>query len=103
MSINYFAAPNRIGIAGRLRSHLRADATKHERGLGLHNLAIHLEQWVGEEINRPARRLGIDHQVAAFGQLETIGRIMTEVVNASVLASGIQTRASPFISGSLTL
>src|SRR6266487_385684 len=59
---------------------LRPDAPERERGFGLHNLAVHLEQWVGEKIDRAARRLGIDDQIAAFGQLEAIGRIMTEVV-----------------------
>src|SRR6266496_2243989 len=59
---------------------LGADAPKDERGLGLYDLAIHLKQRVGEKINRAACRLGIDHQVAAFRQLEAIGRIMTEVV-----------------------
>src|SRR5207248_10487662 len=57
-----------------------ADAPEHEGGLRLYDLAVHLEQRIGEKIDRTARRLGIDHQIATFGQLETIGRIMAEVV-----------------------
>src|SRR5207249_8555084 len=34
----------------------------------------------GEEINRTARRLGIDYKVATFCQLEAIGWIMAEIV-----------------------
>ena len=51
---------------GRLRARYRfsrADAPEHESGLGLYNLAIHLEQGVGKEINWTARRLGIDDQI----------------------------------------
>src|SRR6266513_4143253 len=59
---------------------LSADSAKYERRLGFYHLTVHLKQRVGEKIDRTARRLGIDHQIAAFSQLETIGRIMTEVV-----------------------
>src|SRR6266576_5990240 len=59
---------------------LSADSAKYERRLGFYPPTVHLKQRVGEKIDRTARRLGIDHQIAAFGQLETIGRIMTEVV-----------------------
>src|SRR6266481_6987827 len=61
-------------------SFLSADAPEHEGGLGLYHLAVYLDQGVGEKIDRAARRLGIDHQIAAFGQLETICWIMTEIV-----------------------
>src|SRR6266566_3689793 len=61
-------------------SFLSADAPEHEGGLGLYHLAVDLDQGVGEKINRTACRLGIDHQIAAFGQLETIRRVVAEVV-----------------------
>ena len=48
-------------------SFLSADAPEHEGGLRLYDLAVHLEQRVGEKIDRTACRLGIDHQVPAFG------------------------------------
>src|SRR5438034_134703 len=64
----------------RNESFLRADAPEYESGLGLYDLPVHLEQGVGEKIDRAAGRLGIDHQIPAFCQLEAIGRIMTEVV-----------------------
>src|SRR5439155_26730116 len=57
-----------------------ADATEHEGGLWLCYLAVHFEQGIGQKIDRTAGRLGIDHQIAAFRQFETICRIMTEVV-----------------------
>src|SRR5437763_14170010 len=59
---------------------LSADSTKHERRLGFYHFAVHLKQRVYEKIDRAARRLGIDHQIAAFRQLETICRIMSEVI-----------------------
>src|SRR5207248_9362179 len=59
---------------------LSADSAKHERRLGFHHFTVHLEQRVYEKIDRAARRLGIDHQIAAFRQLETIGRVVAEVV-----------------------
>src|SRR6266567_4224668 len=58
----------------------RPDAPERERGFGLHNLAVHFEQWVGKKIDRAAGRPGIDHQIPTFRQFETIGRIMAEVV-----------------------
>src|SRR6266480_6758127 len=59
---------------------LSADSAKYERRLGFYHLTVHLKQRVGEKIDRTARRLGIDHQIAAFSQLETIRRIMTEII-----------------------
>src|SRR6266498_3028014 len=56
------------------------DTAEHESCFGFYYLAIHLEQGVNEKVDRPAGRLGIDDQISTFGQLETIGRIMTEVV-----------------------
>src|SRR6266404_5662212 len=59
---------------------LCADAPEREGGLGFYHFAVHLKQRISQEINWTARRLGIDHQIAALRQLETIGRIMTKVV-----------------------
>src|SRR6266545_7449923 len=56
------------------------DTAEHESCFGFYYLAIHLEQGVNEKVDRPAGRLGIDDQISTFGQLETICRIMTEVV-----------------------
>jgi len=62
------------------RQALCADAAEHESSLGFYYLAIHFEQGVDEKVDRAAGRLGIDHQISAFGQLETIRRIMAEVI-----------------------
>ena len=64
----------------RIEVFLSADSAKYERRLGLYHLTIHLKQRVYEKIDWAARRLGINYQVAAFRQLETIGRIVAEVV-----------------------
>jgi len=63
-----FTATHYFPTAGnRCRIFLCADAPELEGGLGFYDFAVHLQQRVGEEINRAARRLGIDYQVAALG------------------------------------
>src|SRR5205807_6735950 len=56
------------------------DAPEREGRLRFDDLAVHLEQRIGEEVDRTARGRGIDHEVAAFRQLETIGWIMAEII-----------------------
>ena len=63
----------------RIEVFLSADSAEYER-LGFYHLTVHLKQRVYEKIDRAARRLGINYQIAAFRQLETIGRIVAEVV-----------------------
>src|SRR6266446_999271 len=58
----------------------RSDAAEREGSLRFYDLAVHLEQRIDEEIDRAAGGRGIDHQVAAFRQLETIGRVMAEII-----------------------
>src|SRR5438105_2579307 len=59
---------------------LSADSAKYERRLRFYHLTIHLKQRVYEKIDWAARRFGINYQVAAFRQLETIGRVVAEIV-----------------------
>src|SRR5207237_3109510 len=56
------------------------DAPEGEGGLRFDDLAVHLKQRIGEEIDRAACGRGIDHEVAAFRQLETVGWIMAEII-----------------------
>src|SRR6266446_5525747 len=58
----------------------RSDAAEREGSLRFYDLAVHLEQRIDEEIDRAAGGRGIDNEVAPFRQLETIGRIMAEIV-----------------------
>ena len=61
-------------------SALRADPPELEGCLGFYDLAVHLQQWIGEKIDRSALRLRIDDQIAALRQLKPIGGIMTKIV-----------------------
>ena len=69
----------------RIEGFLNADSAKCERRLGLYDLTIHLKQGVYEKIDWAARRFGINYQVAAFRELETIGRVVAENSNRPAL------------------
>ena len=69
----------------RIEIFLSADSAKYERGLGFYDLTIHLKQRVYEKIDWAGRRFGINYQVAAFRQLETIGRVVAENSNRPAL------------------
>ena len=45
---------------------LGANAPEFESGLGFYDLTVHLEERINEEINGPAFRLWVDHQIATF-------------------------------------
>ena len=63
-------------VAGRLC----ANAPELESGLGLYDLAVHLEQRINEEINRPALRFRIDDQIPALCQFKPVRRVMTKII-----------------------
>src|SRR6266536_5064563 len=67
-------------LFGALSSALRANAPEFESGLGVYDLAVHLEERINEEINRSTLRFRIAHKSAALGQFEPISRIMTKII-----------------------
>ena len=63
----------------RIEVFLSADSAECEGRLGFYHLTVHLKQGGCEKIDWAARRLGINYQIAVC-QLETIGRVVAEVV-----------------------
>src|SRR5438046_6297920 len=59
---------------------LGAYAPELESGLGFDDFAVHFKERINEEINRPAFRFRIDHQIPALGQFKPISRIMTKII-----------------------
>jgi hypothetical protein len=69
----------------RIEVFLTAVPAEYERRLGFYHLTAHLKQRVSEKIDWAARRLGINYQMSAFRQLETIGRVVAENSNRPAL------------------
>src|SRR6188472_1581049 len=59
---------------------LRTNAPKFESGFRLYDLAVHLKQRIDQEIDRPAFRFRVDHQIATFRQLKPIRWVMAKII-----------------------
>jgi len=53
---------------------------EREAGFRFHSFAVYLQQRIHEKVNWTASWFRIDNQIASFGQLEAIRRIVTEII-----------------------